>query len=126
MAKAEKIHFPDDFVVTDQLRQWALDKYYYYDLPDVMFNDFKRIYYGEYKFANWYRAYQNYIIGKSPAKRKYADNVWEKAIEKCKDKQRKETIKVPIPKIKAPPKPVNRDKAMKELKKARLILLNNM
>ena len=110
-----------DFCVTDKLREWALKKYGYYDLPDCFISDFKAHFEAKgTKYTDWDKTLQNWITSTSPSGKFYNANIWESALNKCKQKMKKESIKVPLPEIKRPPKPVNRELARNEIKKMRL------
>ena len=54
-----KTKLPDDFMVTDSIKDWSLDKHGYYDLPDYFISDFRQIHAAKgTKYENWQKALQ--------------------------------------------------------------------
>jgi len=112
---------PDSFTPQTHVYEWSLNKYGYYDLPDFFLSDFRSHHAAKgSKYSDWQRALMNWITWSSPAGQYHNAKIWEAAIEKCKAKLRAEKIKVPIPKMKTTPKPVDREAARAAIKKMRL------
>lgn len=100
------IKLPDDFTITDRIRNWSEKKYGYPDLPNQFLSDFRAHHSAKgTKYDDWHKAFQNWIDWSSPAGRYYNANVWEAALNKCKAIMKKQPPVLDIPVKRFYPKP---------------------
>jgi len=112
-------------MVTDSIKDWSLDKHGYYDLPDYFISDFRQIHAAKgTKYENWQKALQMHINRNSPSGIYHSPKIWEAALEKCKDKMKREEVKIPVPKMKTTPKRSKPKLAREEIRKMYEILGN--
>lgn len=117
---------PEGFVASEQVKEWAYRKYGYRDLPDFFISDFRKHHAAKgTKYDLWHRALMNWVDWSSPAGRFYKADVWENALEKCKQIMGSEKPKVPMPEIKKPPPPRNLAYGMAQLEKMKARLRCN-
>ena len=89
---------PDDFIVTEQIKEWSLKKYGYYDLPNYFVSDFRAHFAAKgTQYDDWSRAFQNWINWSAPSGRFYNADVWENALNKCKAMMNAEKPKIEVP-----------------------------
>lgn len=116
----------DNFKVSDISEQTKLYCFYHFgyeDLAEMFYPAFMtnlrdRIEDGRKpKWKNPDLALKRWVRESSPAGSMYKASKWEQALKKCKARQCKEEIPVPVPKMKTTPEKQDRRVAMKELKK---------
>ena len=98
---------PEDFAVSDRVRNWSEKKYGYPDLPAQFLSEFRSHFIAKgTQYDLWDRALMNWIDKASPAGRYYDADAWEAALNKCKAIMKKQPPALDIPVKRFYPKPV--------------------
>ena len=89
---------PEDFAVSDRVRNWSEKKYGYPDLPAQFLSEFRSHFIAKgTQYDLWDRALMNWIDKASPAGRYYDADAWEAALNKCKAIMKKQPPVLDIP-----------------------------
>ena len=101
------IKLPDDFTITDRIRNWSEKKYGYPDLPNQFLSDFRSHYAAKgTKWDDWELTMMRWIDRASPSGECYKASVWEAALNKCKAIMKKQQPVLDIPVKRFYPKPI--------------------